>query len=54
LAVLSESEIGQLEVAFFVDEDILWLQIAVNDVEGMQVLEHQGNLGGIEPKIQQV
>ena len=52
LAVLSEAEIGQLEVAFLVDKDIFWLKITVDDVERVEILEHQSDLGRIEPNRQ--
>ena len=44
LAVLCEAEIGQFEVALIVDKDILGLQITVDDVQRVQVFEHEGDL----------
>ena len=51
LAVLGEAEIGQSEVALLVNKDILRLQITVDDVQRMQVLEHECDLSCIEPKV---
>ena len=44
LAVLCEAEISQFEVALIVDKDILGLQITVDDVQRVQVFEHEGDL----------
>ena len=44
LAVLRETEVGQLEVTLLINEDILRLQITVDDVLLMQILEHESNL----------
>lgn len=35
LAVLGETEVRQPQVSLFVDQNILWLQIAVDDIEGV-------------------
>jgi len=48
LAVLGKSEVCQFEVALLVDQDVLRLQISVNDIQGMQVLEHQRHLRGVK------
>ena len=50
LAVLSESEVRQFEVALLVNKDVLRLQISVNDVQRVQILEHQRHLRGVKPK----
>ena len=44
LAVLGKAEIGQAQIALVVDENVLWLQVAVNDVQRVKVLEHQSDL----------
>ena len=49
LAVLGETKVCELQVALLVDENILRLQISVNDVQRVEVLEHQRDLRGIEP-----
>ena len=48
LTILCKTEIGQFQVAFFIDQNILWLQVSVDNVLGMQVFEHHANLCGIE------
>jgi len=40
-----------LEISFLVDENILWLQIAIDDVECMQVLESQDDLSSVERRV---
>lgn len=45
LAVLGETEVCQFEVSLLVNEDVLRLQIAIDDVLLVQILEHESNLG---------
>lgn len=39
---------GHLNVALLVNEKVLRLQVPVDEIEGVQVLEGQDDLGGIE------
>lgn len=39
LAVFCEAEVGELDVPVVVDQDILRLQVAVNDVERVEVIQ---------------
>lgn len=48
LAVLSKTEIGDFYVPVIIEEDVLWFEITVNDVEIMEVVEGQGNFRCIE------
>ena len=48
LAVLSKTEIGDFYVPVIIEEDVLWFEITVNDVEIMKVVEGQGNFRYIE------
>ena len=48
LAVLSKTEIGDFYVPVIIEEDVLWFEITVNDVEIMKVVEGQGNFRCIE------
>ena len=50
LAVLGEAEVGQLQVALLINQDVLGLQVAVDYVQRVQILEHKSNLCGVEPK----
>ena len=43
-----KSEISKLEVAIWGDEKVLRLEVSVNCILGVEVLEHHGNLGGVE------
>lgn len=54
LAVLGEAEVSELEVALLVDQDVLRLQVTVDNVERVEVLEHQGNLCGVKPNRKQI
>ena len=49
LAILGEPEVGQLQVALLVDQNVLRLQVTVDNVERVQVLEHQSDLCRVEP-----
>lgn len=46
---LCEAEIGDLEVALRVDQQILGLKITVHDAQIVEVLEREHHLGGVEP-----
>ena len=46
---LRKAEIGNLDVPLLIDQQILWLQVAVHDAARMQVLQRQHNFGGVEP-----
>jgi len=37
-----------LEIARLVDEDVFWFQVAVDDIEGVEVLERQDDLSSVE------
>lgn len=50
LAVLGETEISQAQIALLVDQNILGLQIAIDDIKRVKVLKHQRDLCGIKPK----
>lgn len=45
---LGKAKISQLEVPIGGDEDVLWLQVAVDDVAGVQVLEDADDVRGVE------
>lgn len=45
LHVLGEAEVAQLEVARFVEEEVLGFEVAVEDVVGVQVLEYEDDAG---------
>ena len=49
LAVFGKSEVCQFQVALLINQNILWLQISVNNVQRVQILEHEGDLGRIKP-----
>lgn len=46
--LLSEAEVGQADVSFAVQQDVLGLQVAVDDLFGVEVLDGAHDLGGIE------
>lgn len=45
---LAEAEVAQCNVARVVEENVLGLEVAVHDVEAVQVLEREQELGGVE------
>lgn len=47
--LLAEAKICEDDVALWVQQDVLWLQISVDDVEGVQVSQCAGNLRSIKP-----
>lgn len=46
---LAQTEITQSDVSGVIKQDVLWLEIAVDDVEAVQMLERTQELRGIEP-----
>ena len=48
LQVLHEAEVRELKVARVVDEHVLRLQVAVHELLGVEVLEHEDDLGCVE------
>ena len=46
--VFGESKVGNLNVSIRTEQDVFWLEIAVDDVEGMEVVESECDLGGEE------
>lgn len=46
--MLGEAEVGDLDVAVGAEEDVLGLEVAVDDVERVEVVEREGDLGGVE------
>lgn len=47
---LREPEIGDLDVTFVIQEYILRLEVPVDNVQAVQVLDREQNLGGVEPR----
>ena len=45
---LRKSKVGELDVPIGIKQNVLWLEIAINDIVGMQVIESQRNLSSIE------
>ena len=45
---LGKSEICEFEVAVGANEDVLGFEVAVDDVFGVQVLEDEDDVGGVE------
>jgi len=45
---LCESEISQFKVTFVVNQYVFWLQVSVEDILGMQELEHGSDLRNVE------
>ena len=43
-----DAEVGDLDVAVGAEEDVLGLEVAVDDVERVEVVEREGDLGGVE------
>lgn len=48
VAVLCEAKVCDLDVAVKVEEDVFWLEVAVNDVEAVEVVECEGDLCCVE------
>ncbi len=46
--VFGETKICHFDVAIGTKQEVFRLQITVNDVERVQVVESEGNLGGVE------
>lgn len=43
-----ESVVGEGHVPIRVHEDVFWFEVAIHDVEGVEVLEGEEDLGGVE------
>ena len=48
---LCETKVCQFDVAVRSDEDVFWLKIPVDGVFGVQVLENENKLRGIESRV---
>lgn len=48
---LGKAEIGHLQVAFRIDEQIFRFKVAVDDLQVVQVLEGEHDLGGVEARM---
>jgi hypothetical protein len=46
--VFGKAEVGDLDVAVRAEEDVLGLEVSVDDVERVEVVEREGNLGSVE------
>lgn len=46
--LLREPEVGQLDVAVQVDEDVLWLEVAVKYVQRVKMLQRQNDLSNVD------
>lgn len=46
--LLGKAEVSQADVSFTVQQDVLWLQVAVDDFFGVEVLDGTYDLRGIE------
>ena len=53
--LLAQAEVGEDDVALLVEQDVLGLQVPVHDVEGVEVAQGAGDLGGVEarPRLQE-
>jgi hypothetical protein len=47
---LAQTEIAQRNMAGVIKQDVLWLEVAVDDVERVKVLECEEKLGSIEAR----
>lgn len=50
LAILGETKVCQFQISLLVDQNVLWFEISVDNIEGVQVFEHETDLGGVEPR----
>jgi len=48
LEPLGEAEVGELEMAVLVEQEILGLEVAVDDGQRVEVVERRRDLGGVE------
>lgn len=48
MQLLGEAEICDFEMSIPVQEEVFWLQVPVDNVEPVQVLEREDDLGGVE------
>jgi hypothetical protein len=46
--VLGETKVGHFDVSIGSEQQVLRLEVAVDDVERVEVVEGEGDLGGIE------
>lgn len=46
--MLGEPEVGDFDVSVGAEEDVLGLEVAVDDVERVEVVEREGHFGGEE------
>ena len=46
--VFGEPKVGDLDVTVRAEEDVFWLQVAVDDVERVEVVERERDFGGKE------
>lgn len=46
--LLGKSKIRNLEMSVPIEQEVLGLEITVNDVEGMEVVQRQGDFGSVE------
>ena len=51
LDALGEAEVGHLQVAVLVDKQVLGLQIAIQDLQVVQVLEREHDLRAVEARV---
>lgn len=49
-----ESEVGEFEVAIWANEYVFRLEVAIDDVLGVEILEYLDNLCGVESKCRAV
>ena len=47
--LLAQAEVGEDNVSLGVQQDVLGLQVAVHDVEGVEVAQRAGDLRSVEP-----
>lgn len=45
---LAKTEVAQSNVSSVVEQNVLWLQVAIDDVEAVQTLESTQQLRGVE------
>lgn len=46
--MLCETEVGDFDVTVCAEEDVFGLEVSVDDVEGMEVVEGEGDFGCVE------
>ena len=45
---LGKAEVSKTDVAIFVHQDVLWLQVSVDDILRVQMTQSHGHLNGVE------